>query len=671
MESLTLWALLLLPPTALALGCPTGCQCSQPQVVFCAGRRSHEVPRGLPPDTTSLYAFENGITALGDGSFRGLPVLQQLDLSQNEIAALQGDVFQPLSSLVNLDLSSNQLREITNETFRGLRRLERLYLERNQIQHIHPAAFDTLENLLELKLQHNQLRSVPPLNLPSLLLLDVSHNAITALEAGAFRAGNLESLRVAGLGLSRLDEELFESLENLHELDVSDNALGSVPAVLRRLRGLTKLSLAGNARIAQLRAEDFGALRNLQELDISNLNLNTIPRDFFSGLPRLRAVTAAENPFNCVCPLSWLTRWLRGSPVALRRSEETRCHFPPKNAAKLLQHLEYADFGCPATPTPTPTPGTTSPLPAGPFSTSRPPPPAASVAAPTAAPVGGSSTLAPLTAPQGPTSPARQLCPPRTCLNGGTCWLDTHHHLQCRCPAGFSGPSCEAEVRRTTTAPDTQVPARGKRISVKQVGSSSLTVDLRSYQQAKDQLKGVRLTYRNLSGPDKRPVTLSLPTSLSEYTVRALRPNATYRLCAGPLGEKPSEGEFCLEARTAPAAPVTHQQHLPVTQTKDGNLTLMVVPAVAAVLLLVIAVAAVTYYLRHRRAKAQDGPGVDASPLELEGVKTCLENKDLAAQNSKPPEDVAAPNDLDCEAPLMHQRYPSNNNTPAGKPAYF
>uniref|UniRef100_A0A8C0IVV6 Vasorin n=1 Tax=Chelonoidis abingdonii TaxID=106734 RepID=A0A8C0IVV6_CHEAB len=640
MDHLILWTLLLLSPAAQVQGCPSGCQCSQPQVVFCAARRSHAVPSGLPPDTAYLYAFENGITSLHDDSFRGLPALQQLDLSQNKISSLQRNVFQPLTNLVNLDLSSNQLREITNETFHGLRLLERLYLDRNRIQRIHPAALDTLENLLELKLQNNQLRLVPPLNLPKLLLLDISHNGIATIEAGAFHTVNIESLKIAGLGLSSLDEELFQNLNNLHELDISDNSLGRIPEVLRRLRGLTKLSLAGNSQIAQLQVEDFGELPNLQELDISNLNLNTIPQDFFSLFPRLRAITVAENPFNCLCQLSWFGRWLHISHVTLRRSEETRCHFPPKNAAKLLQHLEYADFGCPATPTPTSTLRTTSLQPAVLLTSSGHSALEPSLAAPTHEPTPwqDSSTRAPHTAVQGPTSPEMQICPPRTCLNGGTCQLDVHNHLECQCPNGFSGLYCEAEIRRTTLPPITQAPTQSKQISIKQVSSTSLTVDLKNYQQAKDQLKGIRLTYRNLSGPDKRPVTLSLPTSLSEYTVRALRPNSTYHLCTGPLGEKPSEGEFCIEAHTAVQG--THQQHLPVTQSKDSNLTLMIVPALAAVLLLVIAVTAVTYYLRHRRAKAHADAGVDSSPLELEGVKTCLENRDLVTHSQKLPENV-------------------------------
>ncbi|OWK11114.1 VASN [Cervus elaphus hippelaphus] len=292
--------LLLLPALGPGVqGCPSGCQCNQPRTVFCTARQGTTVPLDVPPDTVGLYVFENGITTLDTGSFAGLPGLQLLDLSQNQIASLPGGVFQPLANLSNLDLTANRLREITNETFRGLRRLERLYLGKNRIRHIQPGAFDALNRLLELKLQDNELRVLPPLRLPRLLLLDLSHNGLPALEPGILDTANVEALRLAGLGLRHLDEGLFSRLRNLHDLDVADNQLERVPPAVRGLRGLTRLRLAGNTRIAQLRPEDLAGLAALQELDLSNLSLQALPHELSALFPRLRLLAAARNPFNC------------------------------------------------------------------------------------------------------------------------------------------------------------------------------------------------------------------------------------------------------------------------------------------------------------------------------------------------------------------------------------
>lgn len=310
--------LLLLPALGPGVqGCPSGCQCNQPRTVFCTARRGTTVPLDVPPDTVGLYVFENGITTLDAGSFAGLPGLQLLDLSQNQIASLPGGVFQPLANLSNLDLTANRLREITNETFRGLRRLERLYLGKNRIRHIQPGAFDVFDRLLELKLQDNELRALPPLRLPRLLLLDLSHNGLSALEPGVLDTANVETLRLAGLGLRHLDEGLFGRLRNLHNLDVADNQLERVPPAVRGLRGLTRLRLAGNTRIAQLWLEDLAGLAALQELDLSNLSLQALPHELSTLFPRLRLLEAARNPFNCVCPLSWFGPWVRESRLTL------------------------------------------------------------------------------------------------------------------------------------------------------------------------------------------------------------------------------------------------------------------------------------------------------------------------------------------------------------------
>lgn len=660
--------LLLLAPGPGVQSCPSGCQCNQPQTVFCTARRGTTVPRDVPPDTTGLYVFENGITTLDVGSFAGLPGLQLLDLSQNQIASLPSGVFQPLTNLSNLDLTANRLREITNGTFRGLRRLERLYLGKNRIRHIQPGAFDALDRLLELKLQDNELRALPPLHLPRLLLLDLSHNSLPALEPGALDTANVEALRLAGLGLRHLDEGLFGRLRNLHDLDVSDNQLEHVPPAIWGLRGLTRLRLAGNTRIAQLRPEDLAGLAALQELDLSNLSLQALPHELSGLFPRLRLLAAARNPFNCVCPLSWFGPWVRESRVALISSEETRCHFPPKNAGRLLLELDYADFGCPATTTtatvPTMRPAawepTLSPSSLAPTWLSPTEPATEAPSLPPAAP----PTVGPVPQPQD--------CPTSICLNGGTCHLEARGHLKCLCPEGFTGLYCESQVQqgpRPSPAPATLRPPRPLPLGIEPASPTSLRVGLQRYLQGSAvQLRSLRLTYRNLSGPDKRPVTLRLPASLAEYTVTQLRPNATYSICVRPLGagRVPEGEEACGEART-PAA--VRSSHAPVTQAREGNLPLLIAPALAAVLLAALAAVGAAYCVRRGRAaaaaaqgKGQVGPG--AGPLELEGVKAPLEPGPKVTEGGG----EALPSGPECEVPLMGYPGPGPQGPLPAKP---
>ncbi|KAM8778119.1 vasorin [Rhynchonycteris naso] len=648
MRSRVLLALLLLASGPGVWGCPSGCQCNQPQTVFCTARQGTTVPRDVPPDTAGLYVFNNGIITLDTDTFASLPGLQLLDLSQNHITSLPSGVFRPLANLSNLDLTANRLREITNETFRGLRRLERLYLGKNRIHHIQPGAFDALDHLLELKLQDNELRALPPLRLPSLLLLDLSHNSLLALEPGALDTANVEALRLAGLGLQQLDEGLLGRLRNLHDLDVSDNQLERVPPAIRGLQGLTRLRLAGNTRIAQLRPEALAGLTALQELDLSNLSLQALPHELSGLFPRLRLLAAARNPFNCVCPLSWFSPWVRENRVALASPEETRCHFPPKNAGQMLLDLDYADFGCPATTTTATVPTTRSPA--------WEPSPLSSSPAPTwqnpTEPAAKAPSLLPATPPTVGPDPQPQDCPASICLNGGTCHLGAQGHLACLCPEGLTGLYCESLVRlgpRPTPMAATLRPPGPLPLIIEPVSPTSLRVGLQRHLQGST--VQLRLTYRNLSGPDKRPVTLRLPASLAEYTVTQLRPNATYSICVRPLGagRVPEGEEACGEARTPPAV---RSNHAPVTQARESNLPLLIAPALAAVLLAALAAVGTAYFVRRGRAaaaaaqgKGQVGPG----PLELEGVKAPLEPGPKATEGGG----EAPPGGPECEVPLM------------------
>lgn len=642
----SLLLLLLLVPRP-GQGCPAGCQCNQPGEVLCTARRGTTVPADVPPDTANLLVFKNGITTLDAGSFAGLQDLQLLDLSQNEIASLTGSVFQPLASLSNLDLTANQLREITNDTFLGLRRLERLFLGQNRLRHIQPGAFHALGHLLELRLSDNELRELPPLRLPRLLLLDLSRNPLATLEPKALDAPNVEVLWLAGLGLRALDEGLLGRLQNLHDLDLSNNQLEHVPPAVRGLQALTRLRLTGNTRIAQLRPGDLLGLVSLQELDLSGLSLRALPPELSGLLPSLRHLAAARNPFNCVCPLNWFGPWVRESRVALASPEETRCHFPPKNAGRLLLDLSYADFGCPATTT-------TAAVPTSRPTAKQPTLPAPASTTPSLLqslePTSRVPSLPPAALPTAGSAPSPQDCPESTCLHGGTCVLGPERRPICLCPEGFAGLSCE-RVEGPSLAPATPRPPRPLPLGIEPASPSSLRVALRSVlQDGPEPPRSLRLTYRNLSGPDRRPVTLRLPASLAEYTVTQLRPNTTYSICVRPLGagQVPEGEEVCGEARTPPAV---RSNHAPVTQARQDNLPLLIAPALAAVLLATLAAVGAAYCVRRGRAGATaqgKGQGVPSSgPLELEGVKAPLE------PGPKEGRGEALPGGAECEVPLM------------------
>ncbi|KAK7939826.1 hypothetical protein WMY93_003152 [Mugilogobius chulae] len=496
---------LLHPDASFSSTCPKDCTCSPADSTMCYQRRSSSIPTGVSSSTKNLYLFSNGIESLNTDDFRGMEKLEMLDLSQNKLTELPDRVFEPLYSLRNLDLSSNQISHISEKSFQGLALLERLYIYSNHIATIHPAAFDGMEHLLELKLQGNMLTSIPTLTMPRLLLLDLRFNHLPTL---------------GRVGLTRLDTELISNLKNLHELDISANQLETFPPV--------------NNPMGPLNVQDLQNLSELQELDISSLSLQSLPEEFSQYFPHLNKLTIAENPFNCLCTLAWFPRWLRAQSVTLERTEETRCHFPPVIAGRVLERLDHRDFGCPTTTTVTTSTAKTTTLKSVPVTTTR--------NEKTVVNENDDGSLPRIiTSPDTKEDPEEMhFCPSDTCLNGGTCHLVGIGQIECMCPRGFTGLYCEIYTKPAPPPepvnPQPTVTVDTPDISSHQATPTSILLDLHRYFELRPKTRAIRLTYRNLSGPDRRPMQLNLPASHPEYVLRGLKPNSTYAVCASPLG---------------------------------------------------------------------------------------------------------------------------------------
>lgn len=660
----------LLLPALVSSDCPADCSCPGEDSIFCIHRHSRTVP-SVDSTTKNLYVFLNGIQILSYNDFSGLDALILLDLSQNELTEIPEGVFGSLSKLKNLDVSSNRITHIHKSSFFGLVQLERLYLYSNRIQSIHLEAFKGLDMLIELKLQGNHLSSLPFIHFPKLLLIDLSYNNIPTLGASQLLTPHLEALKLASLGLTTVNEALITSLKNLHDLDISMNQLTEIPQALKQdsIKGLIKLSLAGNP-LGELRVEDFQKLTRLQELDLSGLHLQGFPQSFFQMFPRLTDLTAAENPFNCMCPLAWFPVWLKEREVNLWRPEETRCHFPLVNAGKKLSALEYKDFDCPPSTTllsasltkSTPVSQWTTSSPETPRSNaslSSPPPPSEKTVSSKTPNHSLSESLLSSSSTSKKLQP--HICPANICLNGGTCHFNPVGELSCNCPSGTSGLYCEnadevpeqsKQLATGVSSVQPAVPNQPDAISSRQVTSTSILLDLHHFIKTRPHIRGIRLTYRNLSGPDRRPIILSVPASYPEYTLRGLRPNCTYSVCASPLGEMTysranisTEVGSCTRAHTE-AVSVTS----PETKVETQNLmAYTLIPAISALTLLLglVLIAGAIICVRRRR-QAKEGTELEMcpanlGPLEQKATEACQENE----LNSSEPHDQMGIDDND------------------------
>ena len=126
--------------------------------------------------------------------------------------------------------------------------------------------------------------------------VNLSDNALATLPADVFRGlGSLVELRLSDNRLTALPANLFEDLSSLQRLYVGNNSLTSLPADLfERLGNLRGLSLFGNA-LTRLSADQFRGLDNLLDLSLFGNRLTIVPVNAFRGLESLQGLNLSDN----------------------------------------------------------------------------------------------------------------------------------------------------------------------------------------------------------------------------------------------------------------------------------------------------------------------------------------------------------------------------------------
>ena len=227
------------------------------------------------------------ITALKEGDFNGLTVLEYLYLDDNELSSLLSGIFDDLTVLKYLSLGNNALSSLPEGIFDELIKLETLYLYDNELSSLPSGIFDDLTALEYLSLRNNELGS----------LLSGIFDDLTALEY----------LILYDNALSSLPSGIFDDLTVLKYLSLRNNKLGSLPAdIFDDLTGLMWLSL-GNNRLGRLPDGIFDGLTALEKLDLSGNTVDPIPltvslEQVEAGQFKATAPTGA--PFDIVVPLS-------------------------------------------------------------------------------------------------------------------------------------------------------------------------------------------------------------------------------------------------------------------------------------------------------------------------------------------------------------------------------
>jgi hypothetical protein len=80
---------------------------------------------------------------------------------------------------------------------------------------------------------------------------------------------NLSTLRLANLGLDKIENGMFDGLPDLNELNLNGNKLEFLePGVFGKLSQLTTLTLTRNPLSVDLHEDTFSGLENLRGLDV-------------------------------------------------------------------------------------------------------------------------------------------------------------------------------------------------------------------------------------------------------------------------------------------------------------------------------------------------------------------------------------------------------------------
>ncbi|XP_071777451.1 toll-like receptor 5 [Centroberyx gerrardi] len=309
-----------------------------------------------------LDISQNSVNQINRMAFLGLErQLQMLNLSHNLLGEIHSYTFESLTNLHVLDLSYNHIGILGKASFRGLPRLRALHLTGNSLREL--GFSESLPSLDYLALNDNKLRSSSVHSLIQIANntyhVNVEDNRFTNLEdvyiivthlkhlqflsiggnlikwctlnrnISIPRSNNLRLLDLHGSSLQSVWAQercldLFDHLENLIHLNLSFNALQSLPrGIFKGLTSVVEIDLSSNS-LTYLQPDVFP--ESLRKVHLSD---NFIASPDPAAFRSLRSIDLRMNRFHCGPHLRSFLTWLNETRVRfLSPVEELRCEFP-------------------------------------------------------------------------------------------------------------------------------------------------------------------------------------------------------------------------------------------------------------------------------------------------------------------------------------------------------
>ncbi|XP_023016782.2 FLII actin remodeling protein isoform X1 [Leptinotarsa decemlineata] len=239
---------------------------------------------GIPPqlfhleELTTLDLSHNNLKEVPEDLDKAKTLLV-LNLSHNHIEAIPNSLFINLTDLLFLDLSHNKLETLPPQT-RRLANLQTLILNDNPLGHFQLRQLPSLLNIETLQMRNTQrnLNNFPT-NLDSLINLcevDLAQNALPKVPEALYCLINLRRLNLSENEISELSSAM-EVWQKLETLNLSHNNIASLPATLCKLVSLRRFYVNDNQLDFEGIPSGIGKLGNLEVFSAANNHLEMIP----------------------------------------------------------------------------------------------------------------------------------------------------------------------------------------------------------------------------------------------------------------------------------------------------------------------------------------------------------------------------------------------------------
>ncbi|KAM4603957.1 toll-like receptor 3 [Polymixia lowei] len=273
--------------------------------------------------------------------------LRMLNLTAAAMTRIDPGAFSILGNLTTLLLDLNFIKQtLAGKEFQGLHQLEELFFSNNhQTIMLSSTSFVHLPNLRTLTLGRSltstlDLDPSPFKPLTNLTFLDISNNNIANINAVLLDGlVKLKVLKLNHNNLARVWKSanrggpvlFLKGLQSLTALEMDYNGLDEIPLqALRELNNLHELNLGGNV-LNSLKDTVFDDLQSLRVLRLEkNLITAVRPEVFKTAMSNLSLLVMDRNPFDCTCEsILWFATWMnRTNATILGPRNQYMCNTP-------------------------------------------------------------------------------------------------------------------------------------------------------------------------------------------------------------------------------------------------------------------------------------------------------------------------------------------------------